>query len=141
MSRLLLLALLCAVSMPASAFYKCKTGTQITYSDTACTNGATVRLDDPVSTQAAEDAQQHLATDKAELHRLTSERRKNEAVAERAQEKSDRAAAARRKRCAVLEQRRHWADEDARAANRKALENAKRTARRAAEKYTLFCEK
>lgn len=142
MSRLLLLALLYAVSLPASAVYKCKTGTQITYSDTACTGAATtVKLGDPVSAQAAGDAQQRLATDKAELDRLTSARRKNEAVEERAQEKSDRSAASKRKQCAVLEQRRQWAEQDAGNASRKAMENAKRKARRAAEKYTLACGK
>ena len=139
MSRLLLLALLCAVSVPASAIYKCKTGTQITYGDTECANATAIKTDDTFSTQAAGEARQRLAADKAELDRLTGERRKNEASEERAQEKFARAATTGRKQCALLEQRRTWAEEDAATADRKARDGAQRKARRAAEKYTLAC--
>lgn len=141
MSRLLLLALLCAVSVPASAIYKCKTVTQITYSDTKCANATAIKTDDTFSTQAAGDARQRLAADKAELDRLTSERRKNEAIEERAQDKHARATASRRKQCALLEQRRTWAQEDAATAGRKAKDSAQRKARRAAEQYTFECGK
>ena len=139
MSRLLLLALLCAVSLPAAAIYKCKSGAKITYSDTACANATAIETGDTFSAQAAGDARQRLAADKAELDRLTTERRKNEAVEERAQEKHARAAAAKRKQCALLGQRRTWAQEDAATAPKKALATAQRKARRAAEKYALAC--
>lgn len=139
MNRLLLLALLCAVSVPASAIYKCKTGTQITYGDTECANATAIKADDTFSTQAAGEARQRLAADKAELDRLTGERRKNEAIDERTQEKFARTATASRKQCALLEQRRTWAEEDVGNASRKSKENAQRTARRATEKYTLAC--
>ncbi|NMM28245.1 MAG: hypothetical protein HHJ12_13395 [Glaciimonas sp.] len=141
MNRLLLLAVLYAISVPASAIYKCKTGTQITYSDTECTNGTAIKTDDTFSAQDAKDARQRLATDKAELNRLTRERNKNEAIEERAQKKFASAAATKRKQCAGLEQHRQWAEEDAANAPMKSIENAKRKARRAAEKYTLACGK
>lgn len=139
MSRLLLLALLCAVSLPAAAIYKCKTGTQITYSDTACANATAIDAGGTFSARAAGEVRQRLAADKAELDRLTGERRKNEAVEERAQEKHARAAAGKRKQCALLEQQRQWAQEDAATAPKKALATAQRKARRAAEKYALAC--
>lgn len=139
MSRLLLLALLCAVSGPASAIYKCKSGAQITYSDTECANATAIKTDDTFSTQAAGEARQRLAADQAELNRLTGERKKNEAIEERAQEKFARTAAASRKQCALLEQRRTWAEEDAATAPKKAMATAQRKARRAAEKYALAC--
>lgn len=141
MSRLLLLALLCTVSLPAAAIYKCKTGTQITYSDTACANATEIDTGGTFSAQAAGEARQRLAADQAELDRLTGERRKNEAAEERAQEKHARATAAKRKQCALLEQQRQWAEEDAATAPKKALATAQRKAHRAAEKYILVCGK
>lgn len=141
MSRLLLLALLCAVSLPASAIYKCKTGTQITYSDTACANGTMIQTDDTFSAQAAAETRQRLVADKAELHRLRNERKREEVLDDRAHDKYVRAAASKRKHCSTLEQRQRWAKEDAATASRKAMAKAHAKAQRAAEKYAVECGK
>lgn len=141
MSRLLLLGLLCAVSLPASAIYKCKTGNQITYSDTECVNGTALKTGGTFSTEAARDAQQRLEADQAELNRLRNARKREEASQERAQEQYARAAASQRKKCALLEQRQRWAEEDVAHAGRKAQEGAQRKVRRAAEKFSLECGK
>lgn len=141
MSRLLLLALLCAVSLPASAIYKCKTGTQITYSDTACANATTIQMGDTFSAQAAGETRQRLAADKAELNRLRNERRREEALDDRAHDKYARAAASKRKHCTALEQRQRWTKEDAATASKKSMAKAHTKAQRAAEKYTVECGK
>lgn len=141
MSRLLLLALLYAVSFPASAVYKCKTGTQTLYSDTACANAITVQTDDTFSAEAAQDARQRLAADKAELDRLQNGRRREEALAERAHDKYAREAASRRKHCIALEQRQRYAKEDAATASKKASAKARTRAQRATEKYAVECGK
>lgn len=143
MNRLLLLALLYAISVPASAIYKCQTGTKITYSDTECANGTgtVIKADDTFSQPGAGDSRQRLATDKAELNRLRSERKREEAMDDRSHEKYIRAAASKRKQCELLEQRQQWAEEDAVNASKKSITSAQRKARRAAETYTLACGK
>lgn len=143
MNRLLLLTLLYAVSVPAAAIYKCQTGTKITYSDTECVNenGTVIKTTDTFSQQGAGDSRKRLATDKAELNRLRSERKREEAMDDRSHEKYIRAAATKRKQCAALEQRRQWAKEDAANAPKKSITTAQRKARRAAETYTLACGK
>ena len=141
MSRLLLLALLCAVSLPASAIYKCKTGTRITYSDTACANATVVQTDDTFSAEAARDAHQRLTVDKTELHRLQNERKREQAIDDRAHDKYVRAAASQRKHCVGLEQRQRWTKEDAATASKKSIAKAHSRAQRAAEKYALACGK
>lgn len=143
MSKLLVLTLLCAVSLPASAIYKCTSGTQITYSDTACGNGSgsAIQTGDTFSAEAAQDARQRLTADKAELNRLRNGRKKEEASEERAHEKYARAATAKRKRCVALEQRQRWAREDAATAGKKAMAKAHSKAQRAAEKYAVECGK
>lgn len=141
MSRLLLLALLYAISFPASALYKCKTGTQTLYSDTECTNAITVQTDPAFSAEAARDARQRLAADKAELDRLRNERKREEAFDDRSHEKYARAAAGKRKHCLALEQSQRWAKEDAATASKKAMAKAHSRAQRAAEKYAAECGK
>ncbi len=143
MIRLLLLVLLYAVSVPAAAIYKCQTGTKITYSDTECANetGTVFKTTDTFSQPDAGDSRQRLVTDKAELNRLRSKRKREEAMDERSHEKYIRAAASKRKQCELLQQRQQWAKEDAANAPKKSMATAQRKARRAAETYTLTCKK
>ncbi|MGV8898758.1 MAG: hypothetical protein ACOH2B_05885 [Burkholderiaceae bacterium] len=143
MNRLLLLALLYAVSVPAAAIYKCQTGTKITYSDIECVNETEtiIKTTDTFSQQGAGDSSQRLATDKAELHRLRNERKREEALDDRSHAKYIRAATSKRKQCELLEQRQQWAEEDAANASKKSITTAQRKARRAAETYILACGK
>ncbi|MEO6354411.1 MAG: hypothetical protein ABIO19_03485 [Burkholderiaceae bacterium] len=141
MTRLLLLALLYAVALPASAIYKCKTGAQVTYSDTECANAKAMATGDRFSAEAAQDTRQRLAADKAELNRLRNERKREEAIDDRSHEKYARAAASKRKHCAGLEQSQRWAKEDVAIASKPAMPKAHRKAQRAAEKYAVECGK
>lgn len=141
MKKLLLLTLLYAVALPASAIYKCKTGAQITYSDTECANAIAMPTDDRFSAEAAQDTRQRLAVDKVELDRLRSERKREEEIDDRTHEKYARAAASQRKHCAGLEQSQRWAKEDAATASKKAMAKAHSKAQRAAEKYAVECGK
>jgi len=138
MIRALLLPLLLSAAMPAFAVYKCESGGKTVYSDAPCPGGRELEIA-PAADPAA--ATRTLARQKEEAERLASARHKREAQEERVQQKQDRAAAGKRKKCASLALRRQWAEEDAAKAEPKAAPKAQKTARRAAEKHQLECGK
>jgi hypothetical protein len=75
-----------------------------------------------------------------ELARLQKERHQREAKEEKEYKSSAKSAAAMKKKCAVLEQHKRWADEDLASATGMAASKAKTKARRAAEKYLEACK-
>ncbi|MFC3108023.1 DUF4124 domain-containing protein [Undibacterium arcticum] len=139
MRYLLLLSLLAAFAIPASAAYKCEANGKITYSDLPCPNARVVKLDDPVAPEEASSAERRAARDKTELQGLAYERHKQEAIADKEQRRLARLSGTRQKRCASLTQRKKWADEDLVTASGRAMAKSKRKAHRAAEKLALEC--
>jgi len=139
MRHLLLLPLLAAFAIPASAAYKCEANGKITYSDLPCPNAKLVKLDDPVAPEEASSAQRRAAQDKTELQGLAYERHKQEAIADKEQRRLARLTSTKQKRCTSLMQRKKWADEDLAAASGRTMAASKRKAHRAAEKLALEC--
>ena len=142
MIRILLLCLLSLLASPALAAYKCETGNGVIYSDAPCPGGKQLTIES--STVNAADnaaARQRAEREKKELKTLENARHKREASEEKEQKKMAKQSADKKKKCAVLAQKRKWSEEDAASASIKSEEKAKRKARRAAEKYELECGK
>lgn len=136
-----LLAAAAAMSLPISAFaiYKCEANGTVTYSDAPCAGGKQLDINDTSPSDAA-DARRRAAQEKQELGRLESERHKQELQDEKERKKSARSRAALERKCASLERRRKWADEDAASAVGKSVEKARRKARRAEELFDAECK-
>lgn len=145
MQKILMLAFLVSLSAPALAIYKCESEGKITYSDSPCSNGKSVKLDEPsgstpLSSDAAK-ARQQAAREKNELKRIESERQQRETQENRERQKLTQVDAVKRKKCAELSLQQKWAEEDAAAASEKSAAKAKRNARRKAEKLQMECGK
>ncbi|HEY8101858.1 MAG TPA: DUF4124 domain-containing protein [Burkholderiaceae bacterium] len=144
MRRLLFASLLLSFSFPALAVYKCEAGDKITYSDAPCATGKSVDLGNKTSTSAASDiakAKEQNTQEKKQLKELETARHKREAAEDKQQEKLMKTAAGKKKKCASLELKKKWSNEDAANASVKKQESAKRKVHRAEEKYELECGK
>ncbi len=139
--RALLLSLLLAAAAPAFAAYKCEANGKTLYSDTPCTAGKTIELEEKVTVTAADRAlaQERLAKDKASVARQKKERLKREAAEKKLAQAAAKKTAAKQAKCATLAQRVKWSEEDAEQATGKSIPKAKKKARRMNEKYTLQC--
>lgn len=139
----ILLSLLMAVSMPATAVYKCESQGHVTYADVPC--GATQTALPPVPLpadsaaarqQAASERRQLAAIEKSQqAERVTSER-------ERRRHKPDKAELAHKKKCTLLGLEQKWTAEDAASASHTVSEKTqglKKAARRKAERYEAEC--
>ncbi|MFC6520196.1 DUF4124 domain-containing protein [Undibacterium arcticum] len=103
MRYLLLLSLLAAFAIPASAAYKCEANGKITYSDLPCPNARVVKLDDPVAPEEASSAERRAARDKTELQGLAYERHKQEAIADKEQRRLARLSGTRQKKVRITD--------------------------------------
>jgi hypothetical protein len=144
MRYLLLVLLLLGSSAPAFALYKCNSGGKTTYTDSSCANGTSSDLGD-ISDKATPSnlaqAHEQNAQDKRKLKELETARHRREAAEERQQRKLAKAADNKRKKCASLQLKKKWSNEDAANATSKNRQKAIRRARRLAEKYELECGK
>lgn len=84
-------------------------------------------------------AQQRVAADKAELHRLESTRHSEEQRSEKYRLRDASAARVRRQHCNALLLRKKWLDEDRRATTSRSNKGFSKKARRLAEKYAAEC--
>lgn len=142
-SLLPLLPLLSALLLPATpawAIYKCSDAGVIRYTDIACHGGEILDIKLPTVDTAA--AQKNAEQDRATLKQLEAERkiedRKN-AQAQRQTERLRSVEQKKNKQCALLAQRKKWAEEDLRQADGKTQDKARRQSRRAAELYQREC--
>jgi hypothetical protein len=140
MLRFMLLCVLTSIAAPALAIYKCESNGRISYGEAPCPGGKTVDIG---GTAAAGDnagmAEKQTAQEKTRLKRLENERHKREAREEKELQRAAHAAAAKKKRCSLLTQRKQWAEADAAAATGKSSEKAKLKARRVAEQIDMDC--
>lgn len=139
-----LLAVGLLFSAPAWAVYKCETGGQVTYSDTACTDGKTLDIVDNKSNQGINTGQP--AKDKAAVQQQRREHAKADRQQAQARAKSERedaraklVAEKNKRKCAQLAQRKKWAEDDLRNANAKGQEKARRKSQRASDQYLAEC--
>ena len=142
MPSLLLLFALLFTSFPALAIYKCESGGKISYSDMPCGDVPASKKILTAPAPAPSDrhlAQQKLQQEKKTLQTIEANRRKEEAAAEKERQKRYKEQESKRKRCAGLEQRARWAQEDATRANVKTMAREQRKAQRAKEKHELEC--
>ena len=148
LSTALSLSLSLLVAAPAWAIYKCETDGKVTYSDAACANGKTLNVDTSkgntgmAPSQTAKDK----AKDQAQAQRLEREHAKAVSQQIKAQQKTEREAARaklvedkQKRKCALLAQRKKWADEDVRTATVKNLEKSRRKSLRINEQYQAEC--
>jgi len=145
MPSLLLSVFLLFISFPALAIYKCESGGKISYSDLPCTdtqaNSKTQRIAIPAAPPDSHIAQEKMMQDKKFLQVIEADRRKEKTSAEKERQRRYREQESKRKRCASLEQRARWAQENAVRTNIKNMSRERRKAQRATEKYELECGK
>jgi len=134
-----LLSLALLASTPAWAVYKCEADGQVTYSDSACTDGKTVTLHDNQGDVSG-------VRDQAESKRVQRERTKAAQQQTQARHKAEREAARaklveekQKRKCTQLAQRKKWAEEDLRTANTKNQEKLRRKSQRANDQYQAEC--
>ncbi|AXA90961.1 DUF4124 domain-containing protein [Massilia sp. YMA4] len=140
MKFLTVLAAALAFALPAQAqIYKCTANGKVTYSEAPCQRGKQVVLATPDAPAPDPDRPRELARQRAESERLQRERETREAAQERADQRADRAAAARRQRCDKAKLERRLAEEDIRNASPRQLEAARARARRVAALMALEC--
>ena len=139
MRNILLPLMLLVFSTHAHAINKCEFNGKVTYSEQPCLEGKSTEIAEPPPPTDPVGAKKIAATEKKEANRLHNERLKSEAKVDKEREKIQRSALAKKKKCASLEQRRKWAEEDVSKAEWQAKEKKKLIARRAGEKYALEC--
>lgn len=141
----LFLLIFAALPSPASAqsVFKCESDGQVTYRDNACTDGKPLNL--PDSRGFGNTARDQTGTNKSVLQRLpknVGEEQRSARLNERrdkADEQRRQTAEKQKMKCAQLEQRKKWAEEDQQAATLKSLEKARRRTQRATELYLARC--
>lgn len=144
MYKIFSLSILFFISLPALAVYKCESGDKVVYSDVACINGKPSDVDDKLGKPSASDvakAKEQNAQEKKELKQLENTRHKREAQEEKQQQQFAKTAMSKQKKCAALEQKKKWNQEDVARATGKKLETAKRKSHQIEEKYRLECNK
>ena len=125
----------------AQPVYKCTQGGKTTYADRPCAAGKSVELPAPagVSPEGAETVATRDARTLVELEKLRIAREKEQRRADKADARTARAAAAHRKQCARLYQRKRWADEDTARLTGRGRVAAQRRAKRAQEALAVEC--
>jgi hypothetical protein len=141
MLKILLISVLLSISVPALAAYKCESGGKVTYSDTPCEGGKMVSAGDSPSSSETAKASRQAEQDKLKLKRIENGRHKQEVQEERERQQAARANAVKRSKCAALERRAKWSNEDAARATGKNANKAKLKARRTSEHYEAECSK
>jgi hypothetical protein len=126
-------------SVPAMALYKCKSGSNITYSDQPCPGGETLGTG-PTPAIDAVQARRQAIEEQKQLKRLENDRRKREAQDEKNRQRAMHDHAVKQKRCTSLAMRKKWATDDVAAATGKSSEKAKQKLRRAEEQFELECK-
>ena len=142
MKRLFPLLAACLLSNAlAQPVYKCTQGGKTTYADRPCAAGTSVELPAPagVSPEGAETVATRDARTLVELEKLRIAREKEQRRADKADARTARAAAAHRKQCARLYQRKRWADEDTARLTGRGRVAAQRRAKRAQEALAVEC--
>ncbi len=108
MPYLLLLALL-ALPLPALAIYKCESGGKTSYSDQPCVGTEIIHRSERIIIPPAPSdtyvARENLIREKRILQAIETQRRKEEANAEKERRKFYKEQERKTKRCAMLEQR------------------------------------
>lgn len=143
MRHYLLTFLLCLISLPAAAVYRCESRTGTSYADSPCANEVSIDISeqvrDPVLPGDAALAQQRAKRQKQEIARIEKERNAEIEAASKARRQFSRKAATKEKECQALALRVKWAEEDLAAANGRLRASAQRKAKRVAEKHALAC--
>lgn len=133
-------AILCLASGAAAAgtIYKCKEGGTVSYHDRPCGHAA-VALKVQAAPAPAPEALQRLARERALLQEIEDARAARDRQAARERARTQRQAAAMKRRCDKLRLQRKWAEEDARRAGRDESERARTRATRQAEALAVEC--
>jgi hypothetical protein len=137
MLRTILLASLVLLATPAFAIYKCEKNGAITYSDEACANGTSLRVDTAPSDASA--AKRRAANDEKQLKQIEREHSKQEIEDRRMAKHAAQVRTSKQKKCEKLGLQVKWANEDVATATVKSIDKEKRKARRAQEKYETEC--
>jgi hypothetical protein len=125
----------------AQPVYKCTQGGKTTYADRPCATGKSVEMPPAagVGPEGAETVATRDARTLVELEKLRIAREKEQRREDKADARTARAAAAHRKQCARLYQRKRWADEDAARLTGRGRVAAQRRAKRAQETLAVEC--
>ena len=138
MRKWMLMLALVTASVTAAPVYKCDSSGPTAYNDQSCPGGTEVKIYQPTEADKASAQARSDAEKKAEK-KLAHQRLKREVAEDRERQKAARRAAIKQKKCANLELKAKWAEEDARRATGKKLDKAQRKAHRATEKFVLEC--
>lgn len=141
MYKFLLILALISVSVSATPVYKCESGGKTIYSEFPCPGGTELKVKGRPNEDDKTSAQERAKKDHAIEKKLADQRRKREAKEEKERQKAAKRSDAKDKKCAQLQQRMTWADEDAKKSTGKKAEKVRLKSRRATEKYVLECRK
>jgi hypothetical protein len=125
-------------SLPAMAVYRCESKGKVTYQDAACPGGREVEAIQ-TSPKDAEAARKRAADERKLLKQIQNDQKREEASAARKRSAAAKVAASKEKKCVSLARRKQYASEDAALARGKAIDKAKRNARRKDEEYQQEC--
>lgn len=136
--------LLLCVCLPAHAVYRCEQKGMVSYADHPCAGGLSTDISedvrDPVSQGDAAAARKRLQQQKRAAADIEKEKLRELKRQKTAREVSTRQAAAKEKACRPLALQKKWAEEDLSIASGKSVDSARRKAKRAAERYDLYCK-
>jgi hypothetical protein len=142
MMRLFPLLAACLLSNAlAQPVYKCTQDGRTTYADRPCAAGRSALLPPPagIRPEGAETVATRDARTLVELEKLRIAREKEQQRTDKADARTARAAAARRKQCERLHLRKRWADEDVARLTGRARVAAQRRSTRAREALAVEC--
>ncbi|UVW27000.1 DUF4124 domain-containing protein [Massilia sp. H6] len=141
MLQLLPLVLLCLLAGSASGatIYKCIDAGKVSYSDRPCGAAAVALAAAPALPGDAAAALERLARERKLLQEIEQERALRGQQAAREAARTERAAAAERRRCDKLRLQRKWADEDSARAGRDEAGQARLKAKRQGEVLAVEC--
>ena len=139
MRKLLFAVALLCLCLPASAINKCEIDGETIYTEKPCSDGTSTSVSEPPAPDDTAEARHRALQERTALRRMEKNKAARAAKEKLEQDKAERVAAAKKKKCAPLAQRMKWAKEDLATAEAKSLEQAKKKARRAEEKYALEC--
>ena len=126
---------------PAAAIYKCEQAGVVTYTDVPC-DGQQLSITVPEKLRESEGRSddKSLEREKKEVAKLQTIREQRERQDKQIRDLSARGAAARERKCKSLALQLKWREEDLRDAPLGSQDQARKLARRAAEKYRNDCQ-
>jgi len=141
MRKFLLILALISFSASAAPMYKCEIDGKTVYKDYPCPGGKEMKVfAGPTSSDQA-SARERSKKEKSIEQKLAQQKLKHADKEEKERQRAAKKSEAKDKKCAKLQQRATWAEQDAAKAAGKKAEKSQTKSRRTTEKYVLECKR